>query len=87
MAGITVRRRTLINTISVTRTTLNIGVQTGQREAGVVMVEGHISPAAGVMTGTASGAKLTIVPVFRSVTGITILGCALINAVDMTRTA
>ena len=62
-------------------------MQPGQREIRVVMVEGDIRPFGGFMAGGAIGTKLSVVFVLRGMTGITILGSALVNVVDMTRCA
>ena len=55
-----------------------------QREVRSAMIEGHITPIAGVMTGTAVRAELPIVLILASVTGVTIRGRSLIHATDMT---
>jgi len=50
MAGITICWRTFINTIRVTGTALNIRVFARKREGCVVVIEGYVAPATGVVT-------------------------------------
>ena len=50
----------LINSIGMALCAGKIRMFTYKREAGVVVIKGHISPAAGVMTGTTIRTKLSI---------------------------
>lgn len=59
MAGIAIRGCPFEHTIGVTGHTLNILVLSGQGEGRLVVIEGHILPAAGVMTGAAVRTELT----------------------------
>jgi hypothetical protein len=63
VTGITIRRRSLIHTVRMAGRALNTGMSSRKREAGIVVVEGYIAPAAGGMTGTAVRTELSIVPV------------------------
>lgn len=55
--------------------TIQIGVCAGQRELALVMIEAHMIPARGVMTGGTILPKLPIVLVILLVARITIYGC------------
>ena len=87
MTGITIRRCTLVNTVDMTRTALNRSMLAQKRESSIVVVEGHIAPPAGVMTGTTVRAELSVMLILRCVAGITIRRCTLENTVGMTGTA
>ena len=87
MTGITVRWCTFIYTVRVTCIALDIRVSARKRESRVVVVEGHIAPPAGVMTGTTVRAELSVMLILRCVAGITIRRCTLENTVGMTGTA
>ena len=87
MAGITILWRSLIHAIHVTGTALNVCMFPRKRESGVIVIEGHVSPTAGVMAGTAVCAELTVVVVPVRVAGITIRGRTFIHSIHMTGTA
>ena len=84
MAGVTIRGGALINAIAVTGTALDIRMQTRQRERGVVVIERHICPFGGNVTGTTTGTELPIVSVSGGMAAITILGRSLIHIVGVT---
>lgn len=84
MTGITIRWSTLVNAICVTGTALNVGMFSRQRESGIVVIESHIAPTAGIVTRSAVRAELTIMLVFRGMTGITILGRPFEHTIGMT---
>lgn len=72
-----------INSVLVTFLTVHFGVLSFERETGLVVVEGGVAPSVGRVTGTAIGAELTIVFVFRGMAGITV-GRRAFVAVGMT---
>ena len=87
MTGITIRGCALINAIAVASTTLDIRMQTRQRESGVAVIERHICPFCGNVTGTAAGPELTVVSVSGGMAAITILGRSLVHIIGMTGSA
>ena len=86
MTGITVRWCTFIYTVRVTCIALDIRVSARKREGCVVVVEGHVAPAAGVVAGTTIRTELSVVFVFGCMTRITILRGPFVNTVGMTCT-
>ena len=64
MTGITVRWCTFIYTVRVTCIALDIRVSARKREGCVVVVEGHVAPAAGVVAGTTIRTELSVMFVF-----------------------
>lgn len=67
--------------IRMTGRTLYAGVFPCQREPRIVVIEGHLAPCGGLMTGAAVRPKLTVVDIARRVAGETILGCTFVNTV------
>jgi len=63
---------TFINAVLMAFCTLKIRMFSHQREAGIVVIEVHIAPAAGGMAGTAIRAELSVMCVLAGMTGITI---------------
>jgi len=61
MAGIAGGGCSLIYPVCMTLGTTEVGMFPNQREIGVVMVEGGIPPAAGIVAGTAIRPKLSVV--------------------------
>lgn len=72
-----------IYSVLVTLLAFHFGMFPFERETGLVVVEGSVAPSIGRVTGTAIGAELTIVFVFRGMTGITV-GRRAFVAVGMT---
>ena len=60
-------------------------VSAGQGEPALIMIEVHVIPTRGVMTGRAILPKLSIVLIVQLVTGITILRSSLELMIDMAR--
>ena len=79
--------RSFVHAITVTFRTAYIGMLSNKREAGIVVVEGRITPATGTMACTAIRAELSIVLIPGSMTGVTVRWRALIHAIGMTCTA
>jgi hypothetical protein len=86
MAGETIRGRTFI-TVGMAGFTLNIAMLPGQRKASVGMVERHIGPFRGLMTGGTVGAKLTVVMVILGMAGETARRRAFVGIVHMAGSA
>jgi hypothetical protein len=84
MTGVAICGRAFINTIAVAGTAWSIRVQSGQREAGIVVVESHIRPRRWDVAGSAACAKLAIVSVPGCMTGITIFWRSLIHIIGVT---
>ena len=84
MAGKTIRRCAFEHIVCMTRLAGNICVRTLQREPRAAMVKGSILPLGGVMALRTNRPELTVVGIFRGMTGDTFLGCSFINAVNMT---
>jgi len=84
VTGITIHRCALVNAVDMAGLTCYRCMLAGQLECCQVMVEAGGFPGAGAMTGSATRAELAAVSVLRRMTGIAVLRCALVNAVDMT---
>lgn len=87
VTGITIGRRSLIDSVGVASAAGQVGMPPCQREAGVVMVEGRATPAISRVTGTAVPAKLAVVRIPIGMTSVTVLRRTLVNAVSVTRCA
>ena len=85
VTGVTIGGCAFVHAVAVAGTTLDIRMQTRQREGSVAVIEDHVCPFCGNVTGTATGPELTVVSVSGSVTAITILGRSPIYVVGVTR--
>lgn len=83
VTGNALGRRPLINSVSMTFSAFEPRVFPFQRKGCVIVIEGRISPSAGVVTGFAVHAELTVVGILRRVAGITIRRRASVNAVGV----
>ena len=79
----TLTGRSLIHAIPMALGAFKVGMFSHEWETCIVMIEGCIAPPAGGMTGTTVRTELPIMGILRSMTGITIRGRALVNAVRM----
>ena len=85
MTGITIGRRALENVVDMATGASHLDMFTSQLESQQIMVEIRRKPACGCVAGRAGRAELTVVDIFRSMTGKTVGGCASIDIIDMTR--
>ena len=84
MTGHTLRGRASEYTIHMAGLAGNAGVRPGQCEGRIIVVEVDILPAAGIVAGGAVGPKLAAVRLQGGMAGVTVLGCAFEDAVDVT---
>jgi hypothetical protein len=75
--------RALIHIVHMAGLAGNVAVQTGQWERRVVVIEYHLTPFGGLVTGAAIRAKLPTMHITRRMTGKTVFRRALIHAVYM----
>lgn len=85
VAGITIGRRTFIHAIDMACAALNVGMLPRERKTGVAVIETDIRPFDGFMTGTTIHAKLTVVFILCSMTGIAIFWRAFVDIIQMAR--
>ncbi len=87
MAGITIPGCALEHSILMARKTSDRGMRAAQGECGLAMIVEHIQPLGRLMALSAIRPVFSLVIINLRMAGVTILGCALINAVHMTGTA
>ena len=84
VAGKTVLRCAFESAVRMASLALDCGVQAGQWEARLGVIEVDIFPLGGDVAGGAIGAELSIMDVFGGMTGNTILGCAFVFIPNVT---
>jgi hypothetical protein len=87
VAGVTILWSPFIDTVRVTGLACQACMFSGQRECGVIVIEGYIRPLRGLVAGSAICPELAIVLVFCRVAGVTIFRCAFIDTVRVARLA
>ena len=65
---------------------LQAAMSAREREAGLIMIEGYVCPAAGVMAACAGGSELSLVLIFTGMARETILGRTLEFSIRVTGT-
>jgi len=83
VAGVAILRRALIVPIDMTLLARHGCMRPGQWEGRTAVIVGDFAPFGRLVTLSAVRSQLSLMVVLRSVAGVTILGCAFIDAIDM----
>ena len=84
VAGITIGRRALEDTIGMTASTGSANMRAGQLESRSIVIKSSRLPGCGAMAGLADLAQSTLVRILAGMASVTVGGRALVDTINMT---